>query len=400
MTLHPHNLAQKAEIIVEHFREHTAAKIGGQGEGDGRHLSRLHAVRYKLALDRYIHEQGLHGRARARRLLRHGGRRGRRVHRAAHERLPRVADRRASSATDDYQVLVVAEKFQTGFDQPLLHTMYVDKPLTGLHAVQTLSPAQPHPPARRRDTFVLDFRNDADEIQEAFEPYYGAHRRRPDRPEPALRHPPATSTPSTCCATTRSRPPSRPCSPRSATSAATPSVYALLDPAVDRFNALDEERRTSSATRSTASSTSTRSSRRSSPSPTASSSATTSTAGRSLAVPARPGGRAARPRHARSSSPTCGSSRPSRARSRSTTASGEVVDDLRRPRPAARARGEHLVTDHRGHQRAVRPRTSPTPTSCCSTSSRRAWAADPDARRPARERTPSTTSASSSTASS
>src|ERR1019366_7837999 len=73
---------------------------------------------------------------------------------------------------EDYQVLIVAEKFQTGFDQPLLHTMYVDKVLTGLNAVQTLSRLNRIHPAKS-DTFVLDFRNEGDDIVRAFEPYYG-----------------------------------------------------------------------------------------------------------------------------------------------------------------------------------------------------------------------------------
>ncbi len=74
--------------------------------------------------------------------------------------------------TDEWRILVVAEKFQTGFDQPLLHTMYVDKPLSGLAAVQTLSRLNRiHPD--KSDTFVLDFRNDAETIHDAFEPYYG-----------------------------------------------------------------------------------------------------------------------------------------------------------------------------------------------------------------------------------
>ena len=90
----------------------------------------------------------------------------------------------------EYQVLIVAEKFQTGFDQPLLHTMYVDKVLTGLDAVQTLSRLNRILPPLKDDTFVLDFRNDAEDIVKAFEPYYGQHRRPAHRPEPPLRHPP------------------------------------------------------------------------------------------------------------------------------------------------------------------------------------------------------------------
>jgi type I restriction enzyme, R subunit len=73
--------------------------------------------------------------------------------------------------TDEYQVLVVAEKFQTGYDQPLLHTMFVDKKLEGVAAVQTLSRLNRIVPGKD-DTFVLDFRNDADEIQKAFAPFY------------------------------------------------------------------------------------------------------------------------------------------------------------------------------------------------------------------------------------
>src|SRR5439155_27187037 len=75
--------------------------------------------------------------------------------------------------SDEYEVLIVAEKFQTGFDQPLLHTMYVDKVLTGLNAVQTLSRLNRILPPEKTDTFVLDFRNDGDDIIKAFEPYYG-----------------------------------------------------------------------------------------------------------------------------------------------------------------------------------------------------------------------------------
>src|SRR5690606_29219996 len=74
-------------------------------------------------------------------------------------------------AGDDYQVLIVAEKYQTGFDQPLLHTMYVDKRLSGIQAVQTLSRLNRTHPGKT-DTFVLDFVNDAEEILASFQPYY------------------------------------------------------------------------------------------------------------------------------------------------------------------------------------------------------------------------------------
>ena len=72
---------------------------------------------------------------------------------------------------DEYKILIVAEKFQTGFDQPLLHTMYVDKRLNGLHAVQTLSRLnRTHPD--KTETFILDFANEAEDIEKAFQPYY------------------------------------------------------------------------------------------------------------------------------------------------------------------------------------------------------------------------------------
>jgi type I restriction enzyme, R subunit len=73
---------------------------------------------------------------------------------------------------DEYRILIVAEKFQTGFDQPLLHTMYVDKRLNGLHAVQTLSRLNRVHPPDKQETFVLDFANEAEDIEKAFQPYY------------------------------------------------------------------------------------------------------------------------------------------------------------------------------------------------------------------------------------
>jgi len=170
VTLHPYNLAQRVEIIVEHFREHTAKKIGGRAKAMVVTSSRLHAVRMKLAIDAYIAEKGY-----------------RDVH-ALVAFSGKVVDERdeftepgmngfpesetaGRFGSDDYQVLVVAEKFQTGFDQPLLHTMYVDKVLMGLNAVQTLSRLNRiHP--QKADTFVLDFRNELDAIQDAFRPYY------------------------------------------------------------------------------------------------------------------------------------------------------------------------------------------------------------------------------------
>jgi type I restriction enzyme R subunit len=170
VTLHPHNLAQRAEIVVEHFRANTAKKIGGRAKAMVVTSSRLHAVRYKLAIDRYVAEKGYPD---VRALVAFSGKvidEGDEFTEPGMNAFPesQTAQRFAG---DDYQVLVVAEKFQTGFDQPLLHTMYVDKVLTGLNAVQTLSRLNRiHPD--KADTFVLDFRNELEDIQEAFRPWY------------------------------------------------------------------------------------------------------------------------------------------------------------------------------------------------------------------------------------
>lgn len=172
VSLHPHNLAQKAEIIVEHFRQHTALKIGGAAKAMVVTSSRLHAVRYKQALERYIKDKGYGDLAV---LVAFSGKvideTGFSFTESGMNGFPesQTAERFGS---DDYQVMIVAEKFQTGFDQPLLHTMYVDKVLTGLNAVQTLSRLNRIHPLKS-DTFVLDFRNDTDDIVKAFEPYYG-----------------------------------------------------------------------------------------------------------------------------------------------------------------------------------------------------------------------------------
>ena len=170
VTLHPHNLAQRAEIVVEHFRENTMKKMGGRAKAMVVTGSRLHAVRTKLAIDAYVAEKGytdVHA------LVAFSGKvidEGDEFTEPGMNRFPE-SETAQRFAGDDYQVLVVAEKFQTGFDQPLLHTMYVDKVLTGLNAVQTLSRLNRiHP--QKTNTFVLDFRNELEEIQEAFQPYY------------------------------------------------------------------------------------------------------------------------------------------------------------------------------------------------------------------------------------
>jgi type I restriction enzyme R subunit len=173
MKLHPHNIAQKTEVMVEHFQAVTRHKIGGRAKAMVVTGSRLEAVRYKQGFDRYIQEKGyaiktlvafsgtvpddkLRDVSYTEQGMNHGIR---------EKELPE------KFATTEYQVLLVAEKYQTGFDQPLLHTMFVDKRLAGIQAVQTLSRLnRTHP--LKEDTFVLDFVNDPEEIREAFATYY------------------------------------------------------------------------------------------------------------------------------------------------------------------------------------------------------------------------------------
>ncbi|HRI43687.1 MAG TPA: DEAD/DEAH box helicase family protein [Fimbriimonadaceae bacterium] len=171
--MHPHNVAQKTEVMVEHFQSVTRHKIGGRAKAMVVTGSRLEAVRYKLAFDKYIREKGyaiktlvaFSGEVRDDKIpgttyTEPGMNQG-----ISEKELP---ERFASS---EYQVLLVAEKYQTGFDQPLLHTMFVDKRLAGIQAVQTLSRLNRIHPLKE-DTFVLDFVNDREEIREAFKTYY------------------------------------------------------------------------------------------------------------------------------------------------------------------------------------------------------------------------------------
>ena len=170
VTLHEHNLAQRAEIVVEHFRQHIARKMRGHAKAMVVTSSRAHAVRFFRALRRYIDEHGYDLGV----LVAFSGSvkdEGEEVTEPRLNRLPET-ETAARFDGDDYRILVVAEKFQTGFDQPKLYAMYVDKTLTGLAAVQTLSRLNRIDPDKD-GTFVLDFVNDAEEIAKAFEPYYG-----------------------------------------------------------------------------------------------------------------------------------------------------------------------------------------------------------------------------------
>lgn len=174
MSLHPHNIAQKTEVMIEHFHHFTRHKIGGRAKAMVVTSSRLHAVRYKQSFDKYISEKGYTG---IKALVAFSGT-------VIDPDAPNIEYTEVGMnkgirekelperfGTDDYQVLLVAEKYQTGFDQPLLHTMYVDKRLSGIQAVQTLSRLNRTHPGKE-DTFILDFVNETQEILDSFQPYY------------------------------------------------------------------------------------------------------------------------------------------------------------------------------------------------------------------------------------
>ena len=175
LKFHPTNLRQKVEVIVEHFRQSTRHKIGGRAKAMVVTDSRKQAVRYKLAFDAYCREKGY---ADIKSLVAFSGEVGG-IKEAPGKKFTEVGMNNGISertlpekfAGEEYQVLLVAEKYQTGFDQPLLHSMYVDKRLAGVQAVQTLSRLN-RTTAGKSDTFVLDFVNEREEIFKAFKPYY------------------------------------------------------------------------------------------------------------------------------------------------------------------------------------------------------------------------------------
>ena len=176
-SLHPHNLAQKAAIMIEHFLNTTRYKIDGKAKAMVVTSSRLHAVRYLKEFRRYIKDHNL---SNIDVLVAFSGPLNDNGEIVREETLnidykgdnTSISDLKLPSRFhDDYNVLIVADKYQTGFDEPLLHTMFVDKPLTGVKAVQTLSRLNRTCPGKN-DTFVLDFVNKAEDIQKAFQPYY------------------------------------------------------------------------------------------------------------------------------------------------------------------------------------------------------------------------------------
>jgi type I restriction enzyme R subunit len=181
--LHDYNISQKVQVVVEHFKDNVMGLLGGQAKAMVVTSSRKEAVRYKLGFDKYIAQKGYqHIRA----MVAFSG------EVEFSEKDPNTAgllgekfteinmnpdlkgrDMRKAFDSEDYRVMIVANKFQTGFDQPKLCAMYVDKKLGGVECVQTLSRLnRTYPGKAESGTFVLDFFNEPEEILAAFKPYY------------------------------------------------------------------------------------------------------------------------------------------------------------------------------------------------------------------------------------
>ena len=171
LSLHPYNLAQKTQIIVEHFRTITKNKIGGNAKAMVVTGSRLHAVRYYFEFEKYIKKMGYKNELGI--LIAFSGTivDGGEEYTEVGINKIKESELPEKFSSGNYQVLLVAEKSQTGFDEPLLHTMFVDKKLSGVKAVQTLSRLN-RTCFGKEDTFVLDFVNTAEDIQASFLPYY------------------------------------------------------------------------------------------------------------------------------------------------------------------------------------------------------------------------------------
>jgi type I restriction enzyme, R subunit len=245
VSLHPHNIAQKTEVMVEHFRGRVKHKIGGKAKAMVVTASRLHAVRYRQAFDKYIAEKrykdvralvafsgtvedpDVPGKSYTEPGMNDG---------LGEKQLP------GAFATDAFNVLLVANKYQTGFDQPLLHTMYVDKRLAGVQAVQTLSRLN-RTCRGKEDTFVLDFVNGEEEIRRSFQPYYeqttvsetadaqNLYKLQHQLEAPQIFFPPEVEA--FCKVFYKPK--------KTQTTADNAEMYRHLDPAVDRFKAKDQE---------------------------------------------------------------------------------------------------------------------------------------------------------------
>ena len=170
--LQPHSIETKTRIMLEHFTERTVKTIGGRGRAMLVTSSRLHCVKYKLEFDKQMKEMGLsYGCLVAFSDTVHDTDNGQNYTENGMNELPPSALIADSFKSPEYRILIVANKFQTGFDEPMLQTMYVDKRLDGLQCVQTLSRLN-RVATGKTDTLVLDFVNEPDQVQEAFQQYY------------------------------------------------------------------------------------------------------------------------------------------------------------------------------------------------------------------------------------
>lgn len=169
--LHDTNIAQKVEIIIEHFRANVAGCLGGNAKAMVITSSRPAAVKYRQEFEKYIKAKGYTG---IRALVAFSGKVKLNNQEYTEEGMNDIKEEELRYEFDRscYQVLIVADKYQTGFDQPKLVAMYVDKKLKGVAAVQTLSRLNRICPPYEKTTFVLDFKNEYDDIKKAFEPYY------------------------------------------------------------------------------------------------------------------------------------------------------------------------------------------------------------------------------------
>ncbi|MBA4406579.1 restriction endonuclease subunit R [bacterium] len=166
---HPYAIAAKSHIMLNHFMEKTIHKIGGHAKAMLVTSSRAHAVLYKKSFDKIIREQGYNIQT----LVAFSGTVELDLEKYTEDNMngPRIKDIAEEFKKPAYKILIVANKFQTGFDQPLLHTMYVDKVLGGVATVQTLSRLN-RTTKNKQDTFIIDFVNKQEDIQNDFQNYY------------------------------------------------------------------------------------------------------------------------------------------------------------------------------------------------------------------------------------
>lgn len=175
-SLHPYNIAQKTAIMVEHFHDVTRHKIGGRAKAMVVTSSRLHAIKYLFAFRDYIKSRGykdLDVLVAFSQEIEDGGKKWTEesLNKDKNGNTIRESQLKDVFHTSNFNMLIVAEKYQTGFDEPLLHTMFVDKKLADVKAVQTLSRLN-RTMKGKEDTFILDFVNSAEDIQKAFQPFY------------------------------------------------------------------------------------------------------------------------------------------------------------------------------------------------------------------------------------